>query len=49
MRGKTTKIATNRPGSKTAIESARKIMIRRRDGLRRIGEWSLNRRFGDLA
>ena len=36
MRGKTTKIATNRPGSKTAIESARKIMIRRRDGLREL-------------
>ncbi len=38
MRGKTTKMAANRPASKTAIESARKITIRRRDALRELAK-----------
>ena len=38
MRGKTTKIATNGPASKTAVESARKVVIRRRDALRELAK-----------
>jgi bifunctional DNA-binding transcriptional regulator/antitoxin component of YhaV-PrlF toxin-antitoxin module len=38
MRGKTTKIAENDPGFKTAVESARRIMVRRRNALRELAK-----------
>jgi AbrB family looped-hinge helix DNA binding protein len=38
MRAKTRKIAENGPGFKTAIESARRIMVRRRDALRELAK-----------
>jgi AbrB family looped-hinge helix DNA binding protein len=38
MRGKKTKVAANGHASKTAIESARKIMIMRRDALRELAK-----------
>jgi AbrB family looped-hinge helix DNA binding protein len=38
MWGKPSKIAANDPGFKTTIESARKIMIRRRYALRELAE-----------
>jgi hypothetical protein len=38
IRGKPAKSTANGPVSKTAIESARRIMIRRRDALRELAK-----------
>jgi AbrB family looped-hinge helix DNA binding protein len=38
IRGKPAKSTANGTGSKTAIESARKVMIRRRDALRELAK-----------
>jgi bifunctional DNA-binding transcriptional regulator/antitoxin component of YhaV-PrlF toxin-antitoxin module len=38
MRGKITNFAENDPGFKTAVESARRIMVRRRNALRELAK-----------
>jgi len=38
MWGKPSKITANNPGFKTTIESARKVMIKRRDALRELAK-----------